>query len=74
MVVLGLVTTKRPALETAEELIRSIKEASRFMPLERLALSPQCGFSTSIIGNNLSVEDEKRKLKLLCETAQRMWN
>ncbi|MCK5366371.1 MAG: cobalamin-independent methionine synthase II family protein [Gammaproteobacteria bacterium] len=74
MVVLGLVTTKRPALETPEELIRSIREASRFVPLERLALSPQCGFSTSIIGNKLSLEDEKRKLKLLCETAQRMWN
>ena len=73
MVVLGLVTTKRPALETPEELIQSIREASRFVPLERLALSPQCGFSTSIIGNKLSLEDEKRKLKLLCETAQRMW-
>jgi 5-methyltetrahydropteroyltriglutamate--homocysteine methyltransferase len=73
VVVLGLVTTKRPALETPEELIRSIREAGRFVPLERLALSPQCGFSTSIIGNKLSVEDEKRKLKLICETAQRVW-
>ena len=73
MVVLGLVTTKRPALETPEELIRSIREASRFVPLERLALSPQCGFSSSIIGNKLSLRDEKRKLKLLCETAKRMW-
>ncbi len=74
MVVLGLVTTKRPALETQEELIRSIREASRFVPLERLALSPQCGFATSIIGNKLSLEDEKRKLKLLCDTAHRVWH
>ncbi len=74
MVVLGLVTTKRPTLETPEELIRSIKNASRFVPLERLALSPQCGFSTSIIGNNLSVEDEKRKLRVVCETARRVWD
>ncbi len=73
VVVLGLVTTKRPALETPEELIRSIREAGRYVPLERLALSPQCGFSTSIVGNKLSVEDEKRKLKLICETAQRVW-
>ncbi len=73
IVVLGLVTTKRPALETPEELIRSIREAGRFVALERLALSPQCGFSTSIIGNKLSLEDEKRKLKLICETAQRVW-
>ncbi len=73
VVVLGLVTTKRPALETPDELIRSIREAGRYVPLERLALSPQCGFSTSIVGNKLSVEDEKRKLKLICETAQRVW-
>ncbi len=73
IVVLGLVTTKRPTLETPEELIRSIREAGRYVPLERLALSPQCGFSTSIIGNKLSVEDEKRKLKLICEIALRVW-
>lgn len=73
-VVLGLVTTKRPVLETPEELIRKIREASHFVPLERLALSPQCGFSTSIIGNNLSVEDQKRKLAVVCETARRVWN
>ena len=74
VVVLGLVTTKRPVLETPEELVRRIKEASHFVPLERLALSPQCGFSTSIIGNNLSVEDEKRKLRVVCETAGRVWD
>lgn len=72
-VVLGLITTKRPALETPEELVQSIREASRFMPLERLALSPQCGFSTSVIGNNVSFEDQTKKLEVLCRTAQLMW-
>lgn len=73
MVVLGLVTTKRPKLEAREDLIRDIREASRFVPLDRLALSPQCGFSTSIIGNQLTVDDEKQKLKLICQTAQSVW-
>ncbi|MFQ6019044.1 MAG: cobalamin-independent methionine synthase II family protein [Kiloniellaceae bacterium] len=74
MVVLGLVTTKRRDLETPEDLTRSIREASRFVPLDRLALSPQCGFATSIIGNKLSLGDEKRKLAVICETARRVWN
>ncbi|MFQ6018207.1 MAG: cobalamin-independent methionine synthase II family protein [Kiloniellaceae bacterium] len=72
-VVLGLVTTKRPALEAPEDLVRSIRQASRFVALERLALSPQCGFATSIIGNKISVEDEKRKLRLVSETARTVW-
>ena len=73
MVVLGLVTTKRADLETPEDLVRGIEEASRFVPLERLALSPQCGFATSILGNALSVDDERRKLDLVCEVARRVW-
>ncbi len=73
MVVLGLVTTKRPDLEAPEDLVRGIEEASRFVPLERLALSPQCGFATSILGNALSVDDERRKLDLICEVAGRVW-
>ncbi len=73
MVVLGLVTTKRPALEEPEDLVQRIAQAGRFVPLERLALSPQCGFSTSIVGNALSVEDQRRKLALVCETARRIW-
>ena len=73
MVVLGLVTTKRADLETPEDLVRGIEEASRFVPLERLALSPQCGFATSILGNALSVDDERRKLDLICEVARRVW-
>jgi 5-methyltetrahydropteroyltriglutamate--homocysteine methyltransferase len=73
MVVLGLVTTKSPRRETPAELTQRIQEASQFIDLERLALSPQCGFSTSIVGNNISVEDQKRKLKTIVETAQVVW-
>jgi 5-methyltetrahydropteroyltriglutamate--homocysteine methyltransferase len=71
--VLGLVTTKTGRRETSEELETRIREASAFMPLERLALSPQCGFATSIIGNALSVEDEEHKLRTIAETAERVW-
>ena len=71
--VLGLVTTKTPRRETREELEARIHEASRFVPLERLALSPQCGFATSIIGNAISVEDEEYKLRTIVETAERVW-
>ena len=73
MVVLGLVSTKRPALEEPEFLTRRIDEAARYVDKDRLALSPQCGFSTSIIGNELSIEDEKAKLRLVTETARRVW-
>lgn len=72
-VVLGLVTTKSPVRETPHELIRRIEEASRYVPLDRLALSPQCGFSTSILGNRLSMDDQRRKLRLVVETASQMW-
>ncbi|MBI3241121.1 MAG: cobalamin-independent methionine synthase II family protein [Chloroflexi bacterium] len=72
-VVLGLVTTKSPRQETVEELAARIKDAARFVPLERLGLSPQCGFATSIGGNALTLEDEKRKLKTICETAKVVW-
>ncbi len=73
MVVLGLVTTKTPYRETVEGLTARIKEASQYVALEQLALSPQCGFSTSIIGNRISVDDEKIKLKTIVETAQAVW-
>lgn len=72
-VVLGLVTTKSPRLEPVEELVARIEEASRYVPLERLALSPQCGFASSIVGNALSVHDERRKLRLVVETARQVW-
>ena len=72
--VLGLVTTKTPRRETPEVLTVRIKEASQFVPLERLALSPQCGFSTSVVGNCITGEDQKRKLSVVVETARRVWN
>ncbi len=71
--VLGLVTTKTPKLETVSALEARIREASRFISLERLAVSPQCGFSTSIIGNRISAADQKKKLGLVVETARRVW-
>jgi 5-methyltetrahydropteroyltriglutamate--homocysteine methyltransferase len=71
--VLGLVTTKAAKLETKDELKRRIDEASRYAPLEQLALSPQCGFSSGIGGNAMTVEDEIAKLKLVVETACEVW-
>jgi len=73
VVVLGLVTTKTPRRETVEELSRRIEEASSFVPLERLALSPQCGFATSIVGNAISEDDELAKLRTIAETARVVW-
>ena len=73
MVVLGLLTTKSSRLETREELNKRIGQASRYVPLERLALSPQCGFATSIIGNRISAQDQQRKLQLAVETACSTW-
>ena len=73
MVVLGLVTTKSARRETAEELAKRIRAAGRFLPLERLGVSPQCGFSTSIVGNRISPDDQKRKLGLLVEVAREVW-
>lgn len=71
--VLGLVTTKTGRRERTEELEARIREASAFVPLERLALSPQCGFATSVVGNAITVEDEQRKLRTIVETAERVW-
>ncbi len=73
LVVLGLVTTKTARRETVDELAERIREAARFVPLERLALSPQCGFATSVVGNALSVEDERAKLRTIAETAATVW-
>ena len=71
--VLGLVTSKTPLLESKDALKRRIDEATRFVPLERLALSPQCGFASTIGGNKLTVDDEKRKLELVVEVAREVW-
>ena len=73
VVVLGLVTTKTPRRETVDELAKRIGEASRFVPLDRLALSPQCGFATSVVGNAISEDDERRKLRTIAETARVVW-
>jgi 5-methyltetrahydropteroyltriglutamate--homocysteine methyltransferase len=73
LVVLGLVTTKTPRRETPAELEERIREAARHVPLERLALSPQCGFATSVLGNAISLDDERTKLRTIAETAARVW-
>ncbi len=72
-VVLGLVSTKKPNLEPKEVLAKRIGEASRYIPMERLGLSPQCGFSSSVIGNKISPEDQRRKLLRVVEAARALW-
>ncbi|WP_100498074.1 5-methyltetrahydropteroyltriglutamate--homocysteine S-methyltransferase [Geodermatophilus chilensis] len=72
-VVLGLVTTKRPELERKDDLKRRIDEAARYVPLEQLALSPQCGFSSTVEGNALTRDEQIAKLALVVETAQEVW-
>src|SRR6202048_124054 len=72
-VVLGLVTTKRAALEAKDERKRRIEEAARYVPLEQLCLSPQCGFSSTVDGNALTLEQQKAKLRLVAETAREVW-
>ena len=72
-VVLGLVTTKRPELEAADELKRRIEEASRYVDVEQLCLSPQCGFSSTVEGNAVSYEDQAAKLRLVVEVADEVW-
>ena len=73
VVVLGLVTTKKPDLEPAAELERRIGEAARYVPKERLALSPQCGFASTWEGNRLTADDQRRKLDLVATTARQVW-
>jgi 5-methyltetrahydropteroyltriglutamate--homocysteine methyltransferase len=73
MVVLGLVTTKRGALESKDTLKRRIDEASRHVPLDQLCLSPQCGFSSTVEGNVLSYDEQVAKLRLIVETADEVW-
>jgi 5-methyltetrahydropteroyltriglutamate--homocysteine methyltransferase len=73
VVVLGLVSTKRAALERKQDLLRRIDEASKVLPLEQLALSPQCGFASTMEGNLLTESDQWTKLKLVVETAREVW-
>ena len=72
-VVLGLITTKTGRVETVDELSQRIDDAARFLPLDQLALSPQCGFASGIGGNLLSEDEQWRKLEVMMETARRVW-
>jgi len=72
-VVLGLICSKTPQLESSDQLVRRIEEASRYFPIENLALSPQCGFASTMEGNLLSEEEQWAKLKLVVDTARRVW-
>ncbi len=73
IVVLGLVTTKFGQMESKDDIKRRIDEAAKFAPLEQLALSPQCGFSSTVHGNNIAVEAQRNKLRLVVETAAEVW-
>ena len=73
VVVLGFVTTKKRRLESVDELRRRIDEAAKFVPLERLALSPQCGFASTMEGNRVTPEDQRMKLRRVAETARLVW-
>ena len=72
-VVLGLVTTKKPELEAKDAVVRRIREASQYVPLERLCLSPQCGFASTEEGNKLTEEEEWKKLRLIKEISEEVW-
>jgi 5-methyltetrahydropteroyltriglutamate--homocysteine methyltransferase len=72
-VILGLVTTKGPRAETEDELEARVREAARRIDLERLGLGTQCGFATSVVGNALTIDDERRKLEVIARTVRRIW-
>jgi 5-methyltetrahydropteroyltriglutamate--homocysteine methyltransferase len=72
-VVLGLVSSKNPELEARDDLMRRIDEASAVVPIERLALSPQCGFASTVGGNPITEDDEKRKLARIVEVCEEVW-
>ena len=72
-VVLGLVSTKVPELEMVDDLKQRIDRASKYIPLDQLALSPQCGFASDVVGNLISEDDQKRKLEVVVETARQVW-
>jgi len=72
-VVLGLISSKLPQLEAPEQVIGRIEEAAKYVPLDRLALSPQCGFASALEGNLLTEAEQWAKLKLVVDTARRVW-
>ena len=73
-VVLGLITTKHGKVESVGELQRRIAEATKYIPLEQLALSPQCGFASGIAGNILTEDEQWRKVEVMMETVNRIWS
>ena len=73
IVVLGLVSTKVPDIETVDDLKRRIDSACKYIPLEQLALSPQCGFASDVVGNLINEDDQKKKLEVVVETARQVW-
>ena len=73
VIVLGLVSTKVPQLEAVDQLKRRIDEASKYVALEQIAISPQCGFSSDVVGNLISEDDQKRKLEVVVETSRQVW-
>jgi 5-methyltetrahydropteroyltriglutamate--homocysteine methyltransferase len=73
-VVLGLVTTKDGALEDPDDLVRKVEEATEYVPLARLAISPQCGFASGEIARTMTVDEQEEKLHLVGEVARRVWS
>jgi 5-methyltetrahydropteroyltriglutamate--homocysteine methyltransferase len=73
MVVLGLVTTKDPEMESEDELLRRIDEAAKYVPIENLAISPQCGFASAVTGQPLTWEQQQQKLELVAKVARKVW-
>jgi 5-methyltetrahydropteroyltriglutamate--homocysteine methyltransferase len=73
VVVLGLISSKVPELESQDDLKRRVDEAARYVPQENLAISPQCGFASTSAGNLLTIDQQKRKLELVVDTAQKIW-
>jgi 5-methyltetrahydropteroyltriglutamate--homocysteine methyltransferase len=73
IVILGLITTKKPELEKCDDVVRRIQDAARYFPLENLTLSPQCGFASTAEGNLLTEDEQWAKLRLVMETARRVW-
>ena len=73
-IVLGLITTKDGALESLDVLRQRVAEASRYVERERLGVSPQCGFASSVVGNTISAAEQRRKLELVVKTARAIWD
>jgi 5-methyltetrahydropteroyltriglutamate--homocysteine methyltransferase len=73
IIVLGLVSTKVAQLETVDDLKRRVDDAAKYVPLEQIAISPQCGFSSDVVGNLISEDDQRRKLAVVVETARQIW-